>query len=169
MKLVIEKIADLQALYERQLRLLLSAEEISAIKYYLFVDSAIDPELHQVLQEHQRESETHSARLRDILARITGAADPLKCRVIYALFDEAEDLLKSMSHESVRNALLIGAAQRIKHYEIGAYGSLRQFAKVMGHDNDAHILEQSLREEEESDRRLTSISERINPLAKKAA
>jgi ferritin-like metal-binding protein YciE len=169
MKLLVEKIADLQALYERQLRLLLSAEEMSAIKYYLFVDSATDPELHQVLQQHQRESETHGARVRDILARTTGAADPLKCKVIYALFDEAEEFLRSVAHESIRDALLIAATQRIEHYEIGAYGTLRQFAKVIGHYNDAQILEQTLREVEESDRRLTSISERINPLAKKAA
>jgi ferritin-like metal-binding protein YciE len=169
MKLLIEKIADLQTLYERQLRLLLSAEEMTAIKSYLFVDSATDPELHQALQEHQQESEAHAARLRDILTRTMGAADPLKCKVIYALFDEAEDLLQSVSNETVRNALLIGAAQRIEHYEIGAYGTLRQFARVIGHDNDARILEQTLREEECADHRLTGISERINPLAKKAA
>ena len=169
MKLMIEKTPDLRALYERQLRLLLSAEEMSAIKHGFLVDSATDPELHQMLEEHRLETEVHATRLRDILASAGGESDPLKCKVIYALFDEAEDLLKGASHEGVRDALIIAAAQRIEHYEIAAYGGVRQFARVLGHDDDAQILDLTIHEEGRADHRPTSIAERINPTAKKAA
>jgi ferritin-like metal-binding protein YciE len=168
MKLMVEKTPDLQALYEKQLHLLLSAEEMTAIKYGFLVDSATDHELHQVLEEHRLETEVHANRLRDIL-RSTGSTAPLKCKVIYALFDEAEDLLKGTSHDAVRHALLIAAAQRIEHYEIAAYGTVRQFARVLGRDSDARILDETIHEEGRADHRLTSIAERINPTAKKAA
>jgi len=168
MKLMIEKTPDLQALYEKQLHLLLSAEEMTAIKYGLLVDSATDPELHQVLEEHRIETEVHANRLRDVLTS-TGSTAPLKCKVIFALFDEVEDLLKGASHDAVRDALLIAAAQRIEHYEIAAYGTVRQFARVLGRDSDAGILDQTIQEEGRADHRLTSIAERINPTAKKAA
>jgi ferritin-like metal-binding protein YciE len=169
MKLFIEKIPDLQALYEKQLRLLLSAEEMAAIKLGLLVDSAMDPELHETLQEHKQESDVHGARLRDILAHTSGGAGPLKCKVIYALFDETEDLLQDTSHQAVRDALLISAAQRVEHYEIAAYGTVRQFARVLGRDRDVEILDKTIHEEGRTDRRLTRIAERINPAAKKAA
>ena len=168
MMLMIEKTPDLQALYEKQLHLLLSAEEMTAIKYSFLVDSATDPELHQGLEEHRLEIEAHATRLRDIL-RSTGSTAPLKCKVIYALFDEAEDLLKGASHHEVRHASLIAAAQRIEGYVNAAYGTMRQFARVLGRDSDARILDQTIHEEERADHRLTSIAERINPTAKKAA
>lgn len=169
MKLIIEKIPDLKALYEKQLRLLLSAEEMSAIKLGLFEDSATDPELHQALREHKLETDGHAARLREILARTDSGADPLKCKVIYALFDEAEELLKETSHEAVRDASIISAAQRIEHYEIAVYGTVRQFAAVLGYDRDAALLDATIHEEGRADHRLTNIAERINPTAKKAA
>jgi ferritin-like metal-binding protein YciE len=169
MKLTIEQMPDLQALYIRQLRLLLSAEEMIAIKTQMLIDAATDPELHQALRDHLQEDNVHAARLRDILIRITGAAHPLKCRVIYALFDEAEDLMEDAGHESVRNVILIAAAQRIEHYEIAAYGAVRQFARVLGRTDDAMVLDMTIQEERHADHQLTQIAERINPAAQKAA
>lgn len=168
MKLFIERIPNLQALYEKQLRLLLSAEEMGAIKLGLLVDSATDPELHQALREHKQETSAHGARLREILTATAEGTDPLKCKVIYALFDEAEDFLKETSHEEVRDALIISAAQRIEHYEIAAYGTMRQFAAVLGRDRDIGLLDETIQEEGRMDHRLTSIAERVNPTAKKA-
>lgn len=169
MKLIHEKIPDLQALYEKQLRLLLSAEEITGIKLGFFVDSSTDPELHAVLSEHKQETDVHGARLREILARTAAGANPEKCKVIYALFDEAEELIEDASHEAVRDALIISAAQRIEHYEIAAYGAVRQFARVLRRDMDVELLDKTIHEEGRADHGLTSISERINPTAKKAA
>jgi len=169
MKLFVEKIPDLHMLYIRELRLLLSAEEMIAIKMQALIDMATDSDLHKTLREHLEETEVHAARLREILKRAGGETSPLKCRVVYALFDEAEDMMQDCAHLTVRNVALIAAVQRIEHYEIAAYGALRQFAWVMGLDDDAQLLDQSAREEERSDRQLTQVAERVDPSALKAA
>jgi ferritin-like metal-binding protein YciE len=108
-------------------------------------------------------------RLRAILQRATGAADPLKCKVVYALFDEAEDIVQDTSHQEVRDAALISVAQRIEHYEIAVYGALRQFARILGQDEVAQLLDQTLQEERRADHQLTTIADRINPTAQRAA
>jgi ferritin-like metal-binding protein YciE len=169
MKLFIEKIPDLEALYEKQLRLLLSAEETSAIKLAFFMDSATDRELHHALEEHRQETAEHGVRLREILAGTEGGVEAQKFKAIYALFDEAEDLLQDVTHDEVRDALLISAAQRIEHYEIAAYGALRQYAHLLGREGDARILDRTFDEEKHTDLWITNLSERINPTACKAA
>ncbi|HEY6490201.1 MAG: DUF892 family protein [Terracidiphilus sp.] len=169
MKLLIEKLPDLQALYVKQLRLLLSAEEMSAIKLAFLVDSSSDSELHESIREHLQETEVQASRLRDILKDVTDDGSPLKCGVLYALFDEAEDMIQGAAHPEVCDAMVITGAQRIEHYEIAAYGSLRQFARVLGRDRDAQLLDQTLQEEGNADHRLTKIADRINPTARKAA
>lgn len=169
MKLIIEKIPNLEALYERLLRLLLSAEEMSAIKLGLFMDSATDRELHQALEEQKQEAFVHGGRIREILTSTVNGVEMQKCKSIYALFDEAEDLLQDVTHDAVRDALLIGAAQRIKHYEIAAYGAVREYARLLGREDDARILDRITDEEMHADTWLTNLSERINPLACRAA
>lgn len=169
MKLFVEKMPDLHALYVRQLRILLSAEEMIAIKTQLLIDTATDPALHEALREHLAETDTHAARLREILNRIAGEASPLKCKVVYALFDEAESLIQDCGHEGVRNALLIASAQQIEHFEIAAYGAVRQFARVMGLETDVQLLDKTIQEEGQADHRLTELAERINPTAQMAA
>lgn len=173
-KLVSERIPDLQALYVKQLRMLLSAEETSAFKMLSLVDAATDPELHQVLRSDCELSEAQASRLRRILIEIAGKkdpedADPIKCKVAYALFDEAEDILEDASHAPIRDAILIATVQRIKHYEIATYGSVRQFAWVLGRNEDAELLNQTIHEEGNTDHQLTAIANRINPSAQKAA
>ena len=165
MKLLIEKIADLQALYVKELRLMLSAEEMIAIKSPLMADSAGDPELTHLFREHEQETEVHASRLREILHRIAGEASPLKCKVVYALFNEVEDLIEDASHVPVCDATLVTEAQRIEHYEIAAYGALVQLARALGLGEDAELLDQSLLEEERATQYLAVIAKRIYPTA----
>jgi len=169
MKLIVEKIANLQALYVRQLRMLLSAEEMIAIKTQMLIDGATDTALHQALRDHLAQEDNHAERLRKILHRLSDEQDPVKCKVIYALFDEAESLMQDSGHESVRNAVLIASAQRVGHYEIAAYGAVREFAHVLGREEDAALLDQTIQEEGQADKRLTQIAERINLAARDAA
>jgi ferritin-like metal-binding protein YciE len=170
MKLLIEKMPNLQALYVKELRLLLSAEEMIGIKSPIMAEAADDPELNQAFRRDVEETHEHVSRLREILHRATGAADPLKCRVVYSLFDEVEDLSQdAASRLAVRDAALIAEAQRIEHYQIAAYGALRQFARTLGHDEDLRLLEQTYLEEERADRELAAIGERVYPAALNAA
>jgi ferritin-like metal-binding protein YciE len=169
MKLTIEKLPDLRALYIRQLRLLLSAEEQIVRGLPAMIEIATDTQLKQAFQSHQQETETHVSRLREILTRIAGEAEPIKCKVLAALVEEAEDLVESCAHDAVRDAALISAAQRIEHYEIAAYGAVRHFAHVLGRQSEAEALDQTIHEEGHADHLLTSIAERVNPAARKAA
>lgn len=167
MKLLIEKLPDLQALYAKELRLVLSAEEMTAIKSPIMAEAADDPELNQALRRNIADAYAHASRLREILQHLTGAADPLKCKVVYALFDEIEDVCQDASHLPVRDAALIAEAQRVQHYMIAAYGALRRFARILGRKEDLDVLEQTFREEELASQELGSFAERIYPTALK--
>jgi ferritin-like metal-binding protein YciE len=169
MKLVIEKLSDLRALYIKQLRVLLSAEELIVRGIPRMIESAADTQLKQAFQSHLQETEAHATRIREILDPITDDPSPFKCKTVMALIDETEDMIEDSAHESVRDAALIATAQRIEHYEIAAYGAVRHFAKVLGLNEDTEILNETAQEEGRADRLLTGIAERINPLAQKAA
>jgi ferritin-like metal-binding protein YciE len=169
MKLFSEKLPDLQALYVKQIRKLLSAEEILLPGLQRMAEAATDAQLKQAFRSHLQESEWHATRLRGILNRVAGEADPLKCTVAGDLLAEAEDLIQDSEHEAVRDAALIAAAQRVEHYEIAAYGAVRHFARVLGFEEDADALHQTIQEEGHADHLLTEIAERINPSARKAA
>ena len=169
MKLVIERVPDLQALYVKQLRLLLSGEEMIAIKTPFLTERATDPELHQALGKQSEDAEADATGLHEILSRIGRETSAIKCKVVYALFDEAEDLLKGTVHDAVRDALVIAEAQRVKHYEIAAYGAVRQFARVLNRVEDERLLNQTIHTKGEADKRLSEIAERVNPAAKAAA
>ena len=166
MKIFLARLQNLEALYLRELRLLLSAEEMIAIKTPFLTERATDPELHKVLRKQTEDAEAQAGRLREMLSRARGESNPIKCRVIYALFDEAEELVQDAAHDAVRDAMVICEAQRIKHYEIAAYGALRQFARVLGHVEDERLLNETTHEEGKADKQLSSIAERVNAAAK---
>jgi ferritin-like metal-binding protein YciE len=169
MKLVYEKIRDLESLYVRHLRMLLSAEELIAIKTAFLGDNTTVAELRRNFQQSALRSREQVPVIRALLERASADSDPLKCRVVYALFEEAEELVNDALHDEVRNAIVIAAAQRIKHYQIAIYGTTCEFARVLGRDEDARKLDQITEVERAEDKQLTNIAERINPSAKKAA
>ena len=165
MKLVIEKLPDLRALYIRQLRLMLSAEEQIVRSLPILIETAVDTQLKQAFHSHLQETEIQAERLRSLLQNLAGAAEPIKCKVISALFDETEDQTQGCTHDSVRDAALIAGAQRILHYEIASYGALRHFAQMLGRAADAEHLDQSIHEEGHADHLLNTIADRVNPAA----
>jgi ferritin-like metal-binding protein YciE len=169
MKMLIEKLPDLQALYVKELRLFLSAEEMIAIKAPLMAEAAIDPDLIHLFRQHIQETHLHADRVRGILNRATGEADPLKCKVVYSLFDELEDVMEDASHPPVRDAALISEAQRIEQYEMASFAALRQLACALELGQDAQLLDQSYREKERACEQLTVIAKRIYPAARKTA
>ncbi|WP_058187051.1 DUF892 family protein [Terracidiphilus gabretensis] len=167
MKLVVEKLPDLSALYIRQLRLLLSGEEMIAIKLPFFRESATDPELIQFFQAAIHASESHSGELRGLLSDSVEGSSPLKSKVVYALCDEAEDLVEAAGHPSVRDAVLVVAAQRIKHFQIATHGAVRQYAQDLGHEQEVQMFDEILRVEGRLSRQLSAIAARVNSKAVK--
>ncbi len=175
MKIVSENFRDLRALYVNQLRVLLSAEEQIVRALPDMANSATDEQLQEAFRSHYQETETHVKRLEELLAAIQGAdssvtsTSPIKCKAVHALIAEAEDMMQDARDAFVKDAALIAAAQRVEHYEIAAYGAVRQFAWVLGETAAADLLDKTTKEEGHTDHLLTSIAERINENAKLGA
>lgn len=170
MKLFSEKLPDLKALYFKQIRTLLSAEEVFVRGLQRMAEAATDSQLKQAFRAHGEETEKHGSRLRDILRTShTSETDAVRCKVASDLIDESEDSIIDSAHEAVRDAALIAAAQRVEHYEIAAYGAVLHFARVLGLEHDARLLNETLQEEGHADQLLSQIAERVNPAARKVA
>jgi ferritin-like metal-binding protein YciE len=175
MKIVSENFRDLRALYVNQLRVLLSAEEQIIRALPDMANAATDEQLQEAFRAHYEETEIHVKRLEDLLAGIKSvdpgvtSTGPIRCKAIHALIAEVEDMMQDSRDAFVKDAALIAAAQRVEHYEIAAYGTVRQFAWVLGESGAADILDKTVKEEGHTDHVLTSIAERINLNAKHGA
>jgi ferritin-like metal-binding protein YciE len=174
MKWVSEDFQNLRDLWINQLRVLLSAEEQIVRALPDLVTHATDEQLRQALRSHLQETEVHIKRLEQILAeqkRTDAGLDntsPSKCKTIGALRAEAEDIFVDARDAWVRDAALISVAQRVEHYEIACYGTVRQWAMLLGETRAAELLDQTAKEEGHADHLLTEIAEKVNPKAKAA-
>jgi ferritin-like metal-binding protein YciE len=174
MKWLSEDFKNLRALYVHQLRVLLSAEEQIVRALPTMELRATDEQLRQAFQSHLQETEVHIQRLERILGEqksvdpAVTSTGPERCKAIAALVGEAEDLIVDARDAWVRDAGLIAAAQRVEHYEMASYGTVRQWARVLGEVAAAELLDQTLQEEGHADQVLSSIAERINPYAQAA-
>lgn len=172
MKIVSQNFRDLHALYVNQLRLLLSAEEQIVRALPDMANAATDQELHDALWSHYKETDVHVKRLEELLAAIksvdpsVSSTAPIRCKAAHGLIAETEDMLEDARDAFVKDAALITAAQRIEHYEIAAYGTVRQWAWVMGDTAAADILDRTAKEEGNTDHLLSKIADRINQDAK---
>jgi ferritin-like metal-binding protein YciE len=133
------------------------------------IEAATEPQLKNALQTHLQETRGHVARLEQILNQAQGSVESKKCKGIAALISEGEDVIKDATDESVRDAGIISAAQRVEHYEMAAYGTVRTFAEILGNDSQADLLDQTLEEEKHADSVLTGIADTANTKADKAA
>jgi ferritin-like metal-binding protein YciE len=175
MKWITGDFRHLNALFVNQLRVMLSAEEQMVRELPNMAVRATDEQLQQAFRKHVLETEEHIRRLEQILAdekRKNPAADatgPVKCKAMASLGTEAEEMIMDAADAWVRDVALIAAAQRVEHYEMAAYGALRQWARLLGEHEMAELLDQTLKEEGHADHLLSEIAERVNPKAKKAA
>ena len=175
MKWIQEDFRDLHELYLNQLRVMLSAEEQILRELPIIATRATDEELQRTCRAHIAETEEHIMRLEQILAEekkhnaASGETSPEKCKPVRALAAEAEEMIEDTRNAWVRDVAMIAAQQRVEHYEIAAYGALRKWAELLGEYEAASLLDQTLKEEGHADYLLTSIAERVNPKAKKAA
>ena len=169
MKLFSANLDSLRDLYHNQLRMLLSTEEQIIDALPTMIEKSTDVQLKQAFQSHLQETRIHVTRLQDILREEHGDVESIKCKVLSSLVSEAEDMIKDAADLTVRDVALIAAAQRVEHYEIASYGAVRRWAQILGEAEQAALLNQTIREEGHADQLLTSISERVNVEADKAA
>jgi ferritin-like metal-binding protein YciE len=169
MKFFSDNIESLRELYVNQVRSLLSTEQQITEALPKMIEKATDTQLKQALHSHLQETQVHVSRLEKILAEDGGKVEAIKCKATAALISGADDMIKEAKDESVRDAVIIASAQKVEHFEIASYGTVRSWANILGKSGDAQILEQTLQEEGHADKLLTSISDRVNPYAEKAA
>jgi ferritin-like metal-binding protein YciE len=169
MKFFSANLDSLRKLYVDQLQRLHSAETQITEALPKMIQSASEPQLKNALQTHLQETRGHVARLEQILNQATGSVDSKKSKGIAALISEGEDVIKDAVDASVRDAGIIAAAQKVEHYEMAAYGTVRTFAEILGNDAQASLLDQTLEEEKHADSVLTQISDTANTKADKAA
>ncbi|MEO7963148.1 MAG: DUF892 family protein, partial [Gemmatimonadaceae bacterium] len=108
---------------------------------------------------HLQQTEGHVERLEQIFERLEESPRGKKCKAMEGLVEEGEEALDMEGNGDVLDAAIIGAAQRVEHYEMAAYGTACAHAKALGYDDLAGILAQTLQEEEAADRLLTQIAE----------
>jgi ferritin-like metal-binding protein YciE len=163
------RLDNLQNLFHDQIRDLYDAEQRLTDALPKMADGAKSPELKKAIQSHLRETENHVERLERIFDII--GADPKRktCEAMKGLIAEGEEVLKADGDDSVKDAALIAAAQRVEHYEMAGYGSVRNFARRLGLDDAEQLLQDTLDEEGAADKKLTQLAEStINTRAERA-
>jgi ferritin-like metal-binding protein YciE len=150
----------LQKLYVEELKDLYSAETQLTKALPKMAKGATSPQLRQAFETHLRETEGHVQRLQQIFEGLEAGARGKKCKGMEGLIEEGEELLKEKSdfEPDALDAGLIGAAQRVEHYEIAAYGTARTFAQQLGEEEAARLLQQTLDEEYATDEKLTALA-----------
>lgn len=124
--------------------------------------AASNEELKEGLQEHLAQTREHVNRL-DRCFKILGAnAKGKTCHAMKGLVEEGREAIEADAPDMIRDANLIGAAHRVEHYEIAAYGTARAFADTLGETKIADLLQDTLDEEGETDKKLTALASRIN-------
>ncbi len=152
---------SLQDLYLEQLRDLHSAEQQILEALPEMIEQTEHPELRRAFETHLRETEEQLRRLQQIGERIGEPLSGHHCKGMEGLLEEGEELLEERADSDVLDAALIAAAQRVEHYEMAAYGCARTYARLLGFEEDARILQRSLDEEGKTDHLLTELAVRV--------
>jgi ferritin-like metal-binding protein YciE len=132
--------------------------------------AASAPQLRQAFEEHLEQSRTHVKRLDQVFEQLGEKAKGKTCKAMQGLITEGEEMIKEKADPAVRDAGLIAAAQRVEHYEMAAYGTVRTYARQLGQPQVANLLQQTLDEEGTTDKKLTQLAESmINLEAERAS
>jgi ferritin-like metal-binding protein YciE len=169
MKFFSANLKDLRELYNNSLQKAFDMEQQITKALPTMIEKSTDPDLKQAFSGHLDQTQGHVASVQGILERTFGEAKTIKCKVAASLISEAEDIITDAKDPSVRDVALIAAGQQVEHHEMAVYGTLRNWAEILGETTDAEVLEQILDEEKDADSLLTSISDRINPDAEMPA
>src|SRR4030095_3103631 len=144
MKFFSSNLDSIRKLYIDQLQQLYSAETQITEALPGMIKAATEPELKRALETHLEETKVHVARLEQILRETINDIDSKKNKGVAALITEGEDVIEATTDKSVRDAGIIAAAQKVEYYETAAYGTVRNFAEILGESDHADLLEQTL-------------------------
>ena len=156
----------LDELLEEELKDIYSAEKQLLKAMPRMAKKASSPELKTALEEHLRVTEGQVQRLEQVFEALGKPAKAKTCKAMQGLLEEAKEIMGEDASPSVLDAGIIAAAQKVEHYEIASYGTVRTWARLCGQEEAAGLLQQTLDEEGEADQRLTQLAENlVNPQA----
>jgi len=160
------KLDTLKTLYVNELRDLYNAENQLVKALPKMAKGATSEELQDAFEKHLEQTKTHVERLEEVFEEIGEQPKSKTCKAMKGLIEEGSEILKEDGEESVIDAGIIVAAQKVEHYEIASYGSVRTFAQLLGKDRSAKLLQTTLDEESEANELLNKLAEDIvNPEA----
>ncbi len=155
------RIERMEDLFVDQLRDLYHAEKQLVKALPKMAKNSTSPELRNAFQEHLQQTEGHVNRIEQIFEHMDLRAKAKKCEAMEGLVEEGQEIIDSDAPCEVLDAGLIGAAQKVEHYEIAAYGTLVTWAHQLGRHECADLLKQTLDEEKTADEKLTHIAESL--------
>ncbi|HXM90054.1 MAG TPA: ferritin-like domain-containing protein [Candidatus Dormibacteraeota bacterium] len=152
----------LKELYVDELKDIYNAENQLVKALPKMAKAANSEELRTGFEEHLEQTRGHVQRLEQIFKEMGEKPSGKKCKGMEGLVAEGQEMMEEDFEDDVMDAALISAAQRVEHYEIAAYGTVRTYAELLGEDTAAQLLEQTLEEEKETDQKLTDMAGEIN-------
>jgi ferritin-like metal-binding protein YciE len=156
---IMPKVATMDELFIEEIRDLYDAEKQLTKALPKMAQAASSDDLRSAFEEHLGQTQQHVRRLEQIFESLDEKGTGKKCAAMAGLIKEGEEVASETEETSVRDAGLIAAAQKVEHYEISGYGSARTHAGVLGHGDAARLLEQTLKEEKETDEKLNDLAE----------
>jgi ferritin-like metal-binding protein YciE len=152
------KLETLKDLYIQELKDLYSAEQQIIKALPKMVKAASNKQLAAGFEEHLKQTKEHATRLEKILKSHDESTRGPKCESMEGVLKEGEEMIKEDADEEVRDAGLIAAAQRVEHYEMAGYGCARTYAELLGDPDGAQLLQTTLTEESDTDKKLTNLA-----------
>lgn len=156
---------SLRELYVNELKDLYSAETQLVKALPKMAKASSNAELRQGFEEHLRQTSEHVSRLEQIFEMLGEKPSGKKCLGMEGLVKEGAETMSEDYEDALMDAALIGAAQRVEHYEIAGYGTVRAFAELLGENEHVSLLEQTLEEEKQTDEKLSQLADQINSQA----
>jgi ferritin-like metal-binding protein YciE len=163
------KVESIEDLFLDELKDLYSAEKQITKALPKLVKAASTQELSAAFDSHLQETKGHVERLEEIFQKLGKKGTGKTCEGMKGVLEEGAEVIQEIEKGPIRDAGLIAAAQRVEHYEIAGYGSVRSFAQLLGKQDIVELLEETLQEEKAADEKLTEISESVNQEAQTAA
>ena len=153
------KSSQLMKLFVDELKDIYWAEKALTKAIPKMIKNATSAKLIAALESHLAETVHQVSRVEEVFEIIGKKATAIKCEAMAGLVKEAEEIMEECEEGPMRDAGIISAGQKVEHYEIASYGTLRQFAETLGLTKAAELLEETLKEEKAADKKLTQIAE----------
>jgi ferritin-like metal-binding protein YciE len=145
----------------QELKDLYSAENQIIKALPKMVKAASSPDLQKAFQDHLEETKSQVQRLDEAFEELGASGRGKKCKAMEGLLEEGKEVVDEDADPAVKDAALIGAAQKVEHYEIAGYGTAQAFAKILGHDRIVELLHETLEEEKGANTKLKDLAESV--------